>query len=157
MSRIIKSIFNSAIHRTKINNTIVFLSNTNNQNILNLNTNLYSINNLNHDKIKKIDDNIVNQCLAFLPDIVICENMVDYPNAKNLCSVLRLPQVNIITELIPVKPDMMLGLAREQLINDINLIANKDIAKKMYISNYEILSTNLEQQILDKVNEWKSV
>lgn len=157
MSRIIKAILNNSIYKTSINGAVVFLPNTKNEDILNLNTKLYSIKNLHNDKIKFISEDIINQCLAFLPDIVICENMMDYPNSKNLCSVLRLPQVNIIKEFVSVKSDMMLGLAREQLINDINLIASHDIAKKMYISNYEILSSNLEQQILDKVNSWKSV
>jgi hypothetical protein len=156
LSRIIKSLLNSTKFKEKLSSIIVFLNNNKlDQDILNLNTKLISVEQYQTDKIITVDVNTVNQSLAFLPDAVICANLTNYPNSKNLSSILRLPQINIIKELISLKKETALEFARNQWINDINLVISEDIAKQLLISNFEILSSNLEQQILNKVNSWK--
>lgn len=161
MSRLIQSIINTTKIKDKLESIIVFLDKQKiDIDILNLQTRIFCFDKHQSDinnKLIIIDPAVVNNCLSFLPDIVICCNLFEYPNSKNLSSALRLPQVNIIREYLPIKKEMALDIARTQWIQDINLVKDAETANKLYITNYDIISSNLENQIIEKVNKWTSI
>lgn len=158
MSRIVKSLLNSSHILNTLDSAIVFFNpNKIDQDVFNLPYKLISFSQHPLDinnRLTVCNPDIVNHNLNFLPNMVILSDLPQYWNAKNLSNALKLPLINLVKDYVPLKQEMCLDLARSQWINDINLISSVDIAKKLYITNYELI-TDLPNQILNKVNLWK--
>lgn len=160
MSRIIKALLNSSQYLTSIDSAVLFLHPAKlDKDIFDLPYKLIVFQPHTSDSNNRLtvcNPQIVNDGLNFLPNVVICNDLSQYWNAKNLGNAIKLPVVNLIKEYLPIKAEMALDLARSQWINDINLVSSADIVKKLYITNYELIN-DLPQQILNKVNLWKHV
>lgn len=160
MSRIIKSIINSVL---KSDNTeYVFIHNHQGKDVeiaknidgqaLSFESNSLDTNN----RFKLITERDLSMDLSILPRFVINTSMMRYQNAKNLSSLLRIPQYNIIYDLSFLKKEGAFSLA-QVIDKDINIFFDKEIPKKLFVTNYTIIS-NLEE-LKDLINEsyktWK--
>lgn len=161
MSRLIESLLKNIKEKKTIHSLVIFAdANKPVNNLLQLGIKLISFQKIQYDinnKINVIDHNVVNTSLSFLPDAIVCSDLSQYLNAKNLATALKLPMINLIEEEFNFKPEIALDLAKHQWINDINIVSNVAIAKKLYINNFTLLNNNLYNIILDKINQWKPI
>src|SRR3990167_9345883 len=103
MSIIIKSLIKSANNKP-VSEVVVFLDpNKPDPQILALPWKLISFENEQLAKprwdtnnlLLMINPDAINSCFSLLPDIVLSNTLIHYPNAKSLAQTLKLPLVNI--------------------------------------------------------------
>jgi len=158
MSRIIRSIINSATNRSTLQ-IIVFLNqNKFNNHIVDLPYKLIAFEKHSGDlnnKLTIINQEDITKCLGIIPDCILLDTLLKYQGAKSLAKILKCPLINIITEKEPIKKEASFQLASQQFDEDINFVSSEDLADNLFITN-QIIITNLSTQLLELVNQWNS-
>ena len=156
MSRIIRSIINSAINRSNLDIVVFLNPNKFNDNIIKLPYKLISFEKHSGDinnKLTIIGNEDITNCLGIIPNCVLIDTLLKYNAAKSLAKIFKCPLVNIVTEKEPIKKEASFQLAEKEFHEDIHLVSSKDLAEHLFITNYNII-TNLSTQLLDLVNQW---
>lgn len=162
MSRIIKSIIDSVIGTD--NTQYVFFHYNQKIDIdiakliggkcLTFNKNTLDVNNT----FKVIQDTQLGNDLSICPRYIVNTSIINYHACKNLSELLRIPIFNIINDVEGCKLEGLFSMANV-IDQDINILLNKTLADKLFLSNYTVIDKieQIPNIIKEKLTTWKLI
>lgn len=162
MSRILKSIINSAINDDRKLKILYYPSGNNefDENILSLNFDFYlplEDKNLLKKTNVFFQSDIINQHISSIFDFIILGNPAAHFNiAKNIASQLHINLLSIfLEEPKRIKKELLFVNAEKIQQNSICTVFSSDIASKWFINKFELLNNITD--ICEVIKKWKTV